>query len=298
VRVHVINLAAASERLAHMTRVLGAAGIAFERFGAIEPVQALAHPCFAKIPRMAERSWTPGEIGCLLSHYEVWRKIANDGDPFAAVLEDDLFVDPGLKPLLDDHRRIPRDADLVKLETTGAEVSVSRIARCRSGGIGFHRLWSLHHGTGAYLLSRRAAGILIGRIEAFDAPVDDALFSPAHPVGGSLRAYQVVPALAVQGVVLQPTAPAPALESGIERVRNVARDLNAAMARSGYSQRPAGGVAIPPPGHGTLSAAAKRKLRSLRKRLLERRMVIPFGLNSRPLPLHEASSVVEEGAGA
>ncbi len=296
-RVHVINLAAASERLAHMTRVLGAAGIAFERFDAIDAEQARTHRCFARIPRMTERGWAPAEIGCLLSHYEVWQMIASSGDPFAAVLEDDLFVDPGLKPLLDDHRRIPRDADLVKLETTGVEVWLSRIVRCRTAGVGFHRLRSLHHGTGAYLLSRRAAGILIGRIEAFDAPVDDALFSPAHPVGGSLRAYQVVPALAVQSSVLQPTGPAPALESGIERVRNVARDLYAAMARSGYSQRPGGGVAVPIRGRSALSAAAKRKLRSLRKRLMEQRMVIPFGLNSQPLPLHEAS-VVEESAGA
>ncbi|MDR3466128.1 MAG: glycosyltransferase family 25 protein [Xanthobacteraceae bacterium] len=294
-RVHVINLAAAVERLAHMTRVLGAAGIAFERFDAIDAVSARSHRCFARIPPMAERGWAPAEIGCLLSHYEVWHRIASGGDPFAAVLEDDLFVDPALEPLLDGRRQIPGDADLIKLETTGIEVSLSRIARCCGAGIGFHRLRSLHHGSGAYLLSRRAAGILIDRIEAFDAPVDDALFSPAHPIGGSLRAYQVVPALAVQGVILAPTGHAPALASGIERVRTVARDLHAAMAQSGHGLP--GGAAAPARSRDGMSAAAvARRLRSLRKWLLERRMVVPYGLISQPSPLHE-TSMAGEGAG-
>lgn len=293
-RVHVINLAAAGERLAHMTRVLGDAGIAFERFDAVDAVAARSHRSFAKIPRMAARGWTPAEIGCLLSHYEVWRGIAAGSEPFAAVLEDDLFVDGALAPLLDGRRPLPRDADLIKLETTGGEIALSRLARCRGAGIGFHRLRSLHYGSGAYLLSRRAAGFLAGRIEAFDAPVDDALFSPGHPVGGALRSYQVVPALAVQGVILQPHGLAPALASGIERVRTVARDLDAAMARSAASGAD-GRRAAPLP--GGWPAAVGRRLGLLRRRLTERRMVVPYGLISRASPSHEASVTGEDAGG-
>lgn len=297
-RVHVINLAAATGRLAHMTRVLGEAGIAFERFDAIDPVRALAHPCLASLPPMAERGWTPAEIGCLLSHYEVWHLVAAGDAPFAAVLEDDLLVAPALASLLGGRLAIPRDADLVKLETTGVEVSLSRLARCRAtGGIRFHRLRSLHHGTGAYLLSRRAAGVLIGRIAAFDAPVDDALFSPAHPVGGMLRSYQVVPALAVQSVILPDAGREPALESGMERVRNAARDINTAMARGGNLQRQPERIAGATPPRGSVSAAAGRRLDAVRGRLFERRMVVPFGLIPQQVSVHQ-SPIAEEGAGA
>ena len=46
---------------------------------------------------------------------------------FGAVLEDDLFVDPMLKPLLEEKLSIPGDADLIKVETTGSLISISRL---------------------------------------------------------------------------------------------------------------------------------------------------------------------------
>ena len=81
-RTFVINLERARERRAHMETLLGSAGITFERFDAINGDQARRHPAFDQIPAMAVRPWGAGELGCLLSHYEVWRTIAAGPDRF------------------------------------------------------------------------------------------------------------------------------------------------------------------------------------------------------------------------
>ena len=215
-RTFVINLERAAERRAHMETLLGSAGIAFERFDAVDGDQARRHPAFDQIPAMAVRPWGAGELGCLLSHYEVWRTIAAGPDRFGAVLEDDLFIDPRLQKLLGGHCALPRDADLIKLEAVGDAALVSRRALSSPGGPAFHRLYSKLYGTGAYLISRRTARFLLGAVSAFDMPVDELLFSPRHRLGRRFRTYQAVPGLAMQSSLLPNAAARPALKSRLE----------------------------------------------------------------------------------
>ena len=215
-RTFVINLERAAERRAHMETLLGGAGIAFERFDAIDGDQARRHPAFDQIPAMAVRPWGAGELGCLLSHYEVWRTIAAGPDRFGAVLEDDLFIDPRLRKLLSGGCALPRDADLIKLEAVGHAALVSRRALSSPGGPAFRRLYSKLYGTGAYLISRRTAQFLLGAVSAFDMPVDELLISPHHRLGRRFRTYQAVPGLAMQSSLLPNAAARPALKSRLE----------------------------------------------------------------------------------
>ncbi len=262
-RAHVINLAKATERMEHMATMLDALGIAFERFDALDPERAERHPLFAQIrPLRVRRSWVPGEIACLLSHYEVWRLIAQGPDDFAVVLEDDVLVDAGLKSLVDRTRALPADADLVKIETDARSiVALSRRTFKTEGGGVYRRLMSMHGGTGGYVLSRKAARFLITSPDvarSFDMPVDDMLFVPTHPIGRRLRVYQSVPALAIQGVNLRGGEDQTKLGSGLEELRNLERSSS-----------------------GSVSASERTRLRNLPRRIYLRvvaiRTVVPFG---------------------
>src|ERR1700753_3084556 len=100
-----------------MCQTLRKIGVSFERFDALDPARAQQHICFDKILPMKDRRWIPDEIACLLSHYEVWKLIAEGADDVGMVLEDDLIVDARLKKVFDGVSGVPEDADLVKLET-------------------------------------------------------------------------------------------------------------------------------------------------------------------------------------
>src|SRR5690606_6357912 len=107
-------------------------------------------------------------------------------------------LDTRLATILERPDLLPADADVVKLETVGQKVSVSRRKHVGPSGIAFARLRSTHYGAGAYILSRTTARHLVSSLEQIDVPADDLLFGFYHPLGRQLRAYQALPALAIQ----------------------------------------------------------------------------------------------------
>ncbi len=183
-----------------MKRIFETAKIPFVRFEAVDRERAAAHPLRSKIPTKRLRDWTLGELGCLLSHIEVWKLIASSDDPFGAVFEDDVHIDPNLRAFLEGP--IPKEIDVVKLETVNLHTRVSRWPRASVASVGLHELKSLHTGAGAYALSRRAARALVERVTMFDVPADHLLFELDHPSSRNLLRVQCVPALAIQDCVL------------------------------------------------------------------------------------------------
>ena len=92
-KCYVINLASRPERLTHISATFERAGIPFERFEAVDQQRALSHPVGRNLPPLRSgRSWQPFEIGCLLSHYELWKRIAEDDADFSAIVEDDVLI--------------------------------------------------------------------------------------------------------------------------------------------------------------------------------------------------------------
>lgn len=126
-RSFVINLKSAPERLAHMRSEFERIGVEFERFDAVDGrVEINNYPMTAVLPPMLLRPRSPRELGCLLSHYELWRLIASGFDEYGAVFEDDLFVDRRLPLLL--ASQLPKTADLIKLEALRKRPFLSRKA--------------------------------------------------------------------------------------------------------------------------------------------------------------------------
>ena len=67
----------------------------------------------SRILAVENRLLTPGEIGCMLSHYSVWKKIAEDENIDAAlILEDDFQFNLDAKEMMELFEAIPDDMDI------------------------------------------------------------------------------------------------------------------------------------------------------------------------------------------
>lgn len=186
---------------------LGRAHVEFERITAVDGaalgervLQEFRHARMAATPQ----GWLPGEVGCFLSHFEAWRRIASGRDAWAAVFEDDLRVSPELGRLFASTDWIPDDADVIRLEANRAmRLSGGRPIRAVPG----RRLYRARSGTAGaagYVISRKACLWLIETAPHLHTSLDIFLFKPkASSVARRLKRYQVVPALCVQDGVLE-----------------------------------------------------------------------------------------------
>jgi glycosyl transferase family 25 len=193
-KAFVINLDRNPERMAHMQALLDGLGIAFERVAACDG-RSLSDTEL----REASPDLSPGEIGCLISHRAVWEKIAETSEPYGIVFEDDVFIAPAIKRLLEKGDWIPENADIVKLETTRKRVCVDVIPAASEGSFELYGLRSAHLGSAAYIVSLGAARELLARSRKMDRPVDVYLFE--------------LPAGAAQGLVVYQADPAPCIQS-------------------------------------------------------------------------------------
>lgn len=96
-RAFLINLDSNTDRLAAAKQQLGAFGIAFERFPAVNgralsPAERSRHVArfHARMARLDKL--TPGEVGCSLSHMFVFRKMIEEGIEAALIFEDDVLL--------------------------------------------------------------------------------------------------------------------------------------------------------------------------------------------------------------
>lgn len=271
-KAYCINLDRRPDRMERMGALLAGAGLPFTRVAAVDgqdPAVAAAAAAACGIG-MAGRRMSAGAYGCFQSHREVWRLLIASGESHAMVLEDDLVIAPGLAGCLD-AAWVPRDADLVRLETSLKRVHCDTAPHLPAPhlpnphlpapGRRLQRLRSRHTGTGAYVIAAAAARLLL-QTEVFVDPVDEVLFNEASPAFDTLVTYQMVPAPVVQGAKQAPGDPeAPAGWSATSITERFA---------------PGQAVALAPEGSG------KRLARRLREELRARRLgtryaVVPFG---------------------
>lgn len=99
--IFVISLARAKNRRAMMIKRLNDLGAQYEMVDAVDG--EAADPALYQsrlrrdiIRRKYGRDMTLGEIGCYLSHYNLWQRVANENIPCALILEDDSEWDDDL----------------------------------------------------------------------------------------------------------------------------------------------------------------------------------------------------------
>ncbi len=198
--LYLINLARRPDRLSSMEQQAEKLGLRLTRLDALDAKDT--DP--AAIDRWFQANGPLGEIPkgdkcCSLSHRMAWEKLVVSGASHAAVLEDDVVLKDGARFALG-NAWIPDGLDLIKLEHYGPPGQSVLLSDFRDVGAGFRiaRMRSRHTGAAAYILSRRAAEMLL-TIPRFDLPVDHLLFNPNNSaVFGRLQPWQLLPVVARQ----------------------------------------------------------------------------------------------------
>ncbi|MEO8894728.1 MAG: glycosyltransferase family 25 protein [Rhizomicrobium sp.] len=199
--IYLINLARRPDRRAAMELQAQTLGLTLTRLdardardtdmGAVDRWFQPGGP-LGEIPR--------GDKCCSLSHRDAWQRLVDSGADFAAVLEDDVVLKDPARFALGDADWIPKGIDLLKLEhygPAGQSVLLSDFADV-GHGLRIARMHSRHTGAAAYILSRRAAEILLA-IPRFDLPVDHLLFNPNNSkTFAQLQPWQLLPTVARQ----------------------------------------------------------------------------------------------------
>ncbi len=160
-----------------------------------------------------------GEIGCFLSHRNVWQLVSDGDDEWGFVAEDDIHFSGGCGQFLENDGWLPTDADLVKAETTLKVVEISYIKKLRVFGRGVGCLKSHHGGSGGYFLSKKTARRLLKMTELMCDPVDQVLFNPELGVSKRLNIYQIDPALCIQDSMIEGSSHFQGLESLLDEER-------------------------------------------------------------------------------
>jgi glycosyl transferase family 25 len=202
-RIFLINLARRPDRLAAMRDAAARLGLTLGRIEALDA--RTAGPLADQFDDAGPLGEIPrGDKACLLSHRAAWEAFLAGGEAYAAVLEDDVILSASAGRFLQNTDWIPPGTELVKLEhygPPGQSVLLSDFQDVRGAGtqkFRLARMRSRHTGAAAYVLSRRAAEILLAE-RRFNVAVDHLLFNPNNSrLFARLSPWQLLPAVARQ----------------------------------------------------------------------------------------------------
>ncbi|MES2823045.1 MAG: glycosyltransferase family 25 protein [Pseudomonadota bacterium] len=199
---YLINLDKDHERLNFFTANFKRLGIEFERIAAVDgnTFSELDFLAFTKHrPRTNNQTWRRGQMGCFLSHYLAWTKIASSSEHFTAVFEDDVHVSEDLKSILVDDSWIPDEIDIIRLETSTNRVRLTLRPLLIQKKRKIYGVKSTTWCTGGYIINRRLAQQLIELAPQQHQPSDVILFNFEDSIiAKKLNILQCYPALCTQ----------------------------------------------------------------------------------------------------
>ena len=122
-KTFVINLDRSPDRLEEIRSHLDARGVPFTRFSAVDGKQ-LPYDHIVKHTTVACRTLlcTKAIVGCALSHYKLWRHVADGSHQWVLILEDDAKLDVDFKDKMEVlHQSLQRhpEVDMVYLYAQG-----------------------------------------------------------------------------------------------------------------------------------------------------------------------------------
>ena len=178
-RIIVINLDEDTERLARIKGRIQELGLPWDRLPAVHGSRLdPSHEALVDRDAQAARGlrFSPGEIGCWMSHRMAQEMVAEGPDDSALILEDDLRIQDDLPDVLE---RLERGAtgsfDIVRLHRYKLKRRYFPICDIGAGRtIGFVR--PTDSGAQAYVLSREAARSLIERVPRMIHLADHTLY--------------------------------------------------------------------------------------------------------------------------
>lgn len=186
--VWVISLRRSTERRAYITNHLSQLGIPFEIIDAVDgrelsAAQLAESYCANGARQTIGREMTAGEIGCALSHLQLYRRMVADDIEIALILEDDAQIQTSLTTLLARLAEFPTDWQIVLLQYYGGLISWwgrSKIAPKQRLG---RFIWPAF-GTAGYLIRQETARQILDSAFPVYAPSD-------HWTGGFVLDFAV-----------------------------------------------------------------------------------------------------------
>ncbi len=181
-KTFLINLESRPDRLKRMSDILAQAGIEFEVFPAVDGRKLASANGVCRLAdgtpiydpdhsiKLGYRPMSPAEIGCYLSHLEIWKKVVEQNVGWALVLEDDLNIDPRISSIIKHLPDVEKGWDYIKLSALGKVPFIKLFPLTAN-----HSLSLLLRGsTGmqAYCISPLGARKLIAKALPITIPVD------------------------------------------------------------------------------------------------------------------------------
>lgn len=205
-----INLDRNPERLEMMKTNFQRLGLDFLRIPAVDG-KTLSEDVFEQYAKARPRAslvgkWTKGKVGCNMSHRKAWAIAANSEFPYTAIFEDDIWMSDALKNFLTDISWIPKDADVIRLESTAFMKCLLSKSKVKSfDGRFIQRLLpnksknAFALGTGAYIIKKEAAKFVLDAPEDWFVYTDRSLFDhKTSLLAPKITSYQINPACCIQ----------------------------------------------------------------------------------------------------
>lgn len=181
-KTFLINLESRSDRLERMSLIFSEIGIEFEVFPAIDGKKLVSENSVYRLIdgtliydpehsiKQGYRPMSAAEIGCYLSHLELWKKVAEQDTGSALIFEDDLNIDASISSIINHIPDVKKGWDYIKLSALGKVPFIKLFPLTQN-----HSLSLLLRGsTGmqAYYISPLGAQKLIPKALPITLPVD------------------------------------------------------------------------------------------------------------------------------
>jgi glycosyl transferase family 25 len=210
--VYIINLEKDTDRYDFISGRLNKLEINHIRFPAIDGKRIAKDRSHEYEEFQSKRpliKWTPSEMGCFLSHYNVWQKIADAPHNYGIVFEDDVHISQDLKVLLEDISWLKPEYDVINLEFSGnllklnGKLELPCKNRYLSKILPYNQIDYFAPGASAYILSKAAANKILQANKNLHTKVDHFLFYPLKSrIASTIEIYQINPALCIQDFLL------------------------------------------------------------------------------------------------
>ncbi|MGB0919685.1 MAG: glycosyltransferase family 25 protein [Alphaproteobacteria bacterium] len=177
-RTFVISLPEATERQAYIREHLGALGLPFEFFEAVDGrgFDVPNHPAYdaTRRRRWFGRDLKPGELGCFLSHRGIYEKMVRDDIPMAFIVEDDVILQDTTFALLADLQRVKTSFDIVRFLGTPKHHTARQkiLEELPTKPYTLNRLYGMPGGAYAYVITQGGARKMLSAMDRTAFPID------------------------------------------------------------------------------------------------------------------------------
>jgi glycosyl transferase family 25 len=198
--IYYINVAEGADgaaRRAFMAAQFAQLGLSANRIDAVTPADLTADD-HAAIRRIDAASSMVFPYVNTLSHLAAMRALLAGDAPHALILEDDAVLSRRLPAFLAAYDAAPPvGVDLLRLETS---LHLLRLKPTDTEILGFSicRAYSFEGGRAAYIITRKAAAVIVRSREVLLLPHDVSMFDPYEPLPRRLDVRQLNPALCIQ----------------------------------------------------------------------------------------------------